>query len=465
MFNLQFIKSIIDVHSYYKNNNFKNELFLNMIDNCFGIKKTTFYDWVNNEDITNAETIYENNNKLINPAVEVFVVDLLNKNNKTGIKNIKKQIKDNFKISINNKSIFYILFKNNIKYKNIKAIDFHLENRFLKKNIQNNKDYRFNEEHINFILKNKNEDIKNIIKLFYNQFKINIHQKQIVNLMNEHKIKIKSFFKSSPKIVEFILKSINDNKIYTVKQIKDLISTEYHVNISTQLIYNILKKNNYVYKKFKFNNNPYSIKEQVEQFKEVIKIHNKKNINNCVSIDEISFVLDSKPSNGWFKKGEINEIKCNNKKIIRERYSLLVASNNNEILQCKICKKGVKSDFFIDFMKELNKLNDDKTKYYLLDNARVHKSKKFNEYVKESKMKMVYNAPYHSETNPIENIFSMFRNYLNRNKNGTEEELLNSINEFKKIDNKEKYKNIFNHSCNLIEEFILKNEDKNEKKN
>ena len=60
--------------------------------------------------------------------------------------------------------------------------------------------------------------------------------------MNEHKIKIKSFFKSSPEIIEFILKSIRDNKIYTVKQIKDLILTEYHIEVSTQLIYNILKK-------------------------------------------------------------------------------------------------------------------------------------------------------------------------------------------------------------------------------
>ena len=92
--------------------------------------------------------------------------------------------------------------------------------------------------------------------------------------MNEHKIKIKSFFKSSPEIIEFILKSIRDNKIYTVKQIKDLILTEYHIEVSTQLIYNRLKKNNYVYKKFKFNNNPYSIEEQVEQFKKVNKIHN-----------------------------------------------------------------------------------------------------------------------------------------------------------------------------------------------
>ena len=104
--------------------------------------------------------------------------------------------------------------------------------------------------------------------------------------------------------------------------------------------------------------------------------------------------MGSKPNNGWFKKEEINEIKCNNKKIIRERYSLLVASSNEKIILYKICKKGVKTDFFIDFMDQLKKLDVNNERYYLLDNARVHKSKKFNLYLEENNMNLVYNAPY-----------------------------------------------------------------------
>lgn len=111
-------------------------------------------------------------------------------------------------------------------------------------------------------------------------------------------------------------------------------------------------------------------------------------------------------------------------------------------------------------MSELKKLDIDNKKYYLLDNARVHKTKKFNLYLEENKMNLVYNAPYHSETNPIENIFSMFRNNLNRNNNETELELKNSIDKFIKIDNKEKFKNIFNHSCEMITEFIKINDKK-----
>lgn len=458
MFILELIKSIIAIHSHYQTMNYSNNDFLVMIDKCFNIKKTTFYDWLNNDDITNADTIFENlnNNKLINYAVETFIINLNNNNKNIGIKNIKKQVKNNFKFSINNKSIYYIFYKNNIKHKNIKKIDFYKDN--LKNKQKNNKKFiEINNEQKQFILNNKNENIKKIIKLFYTQFKINIHQRQIVNIMNENKFEIKSFFKSSPIIINFILKSIDNNKTITIKQIKKLILDEFKIDISVQLIYNILKNNNYVYKKFKFNNNPYSIDEQVKQFENVTKTHNKDNINNCISIDEISFLLGSKPNNGWFKKGEKNEIKCNNKKIIRERYSLLVASTNEKIILCKICKKGVKSDFFINFMDELNKLDIDKKRYYLLDNARVHKTIKFNSYLEKNNMKMVYNAPYHSETNPIENIFSMLRNYLNRNINETELELINSINEFIKIDNKDKFKNIFNHSYETISQFIKEN--------
>ena len=63
-----------------------------------------------------------------------------------------------------------------------------------------------------------------------------------------------------------------------------------------------------IYKKFKFNNNPYSIEEQVKQFNIVIKNHNLKNTYNCESIDKISFVLGSKPSYEWFKKMKLNVI-------------------------------------------------------------------------------------------------------------------------------------------------------------
>ena len=61
----------------------------------------------------------------------------------------------------------------------------------------------------------------------------------------------------------------------------------------------------------------------------------------------------------------------------------------------------IKTDFFINFMKELKDLDPDNKKYYLLDNARVHKTKKFNKFSKENDLNMIYNAPIHQEKNFI----------------------------------------------------------------
>jgi hypothetical protein len=78
-----------------------------------------------------------------------------------------------------------------------------------------------------------------------------------------------------------------------------------------------------IYKKFKINNNLYKLEEQ---FEKITEVHNCKNIDNCVSLNEISFVLNYKPS-------------------------------NQKILKFEMCKKEVKTDFFINFMKELKNLN------------------------------------------------------------------------------------------------------------
>jgi phosphohistidine phosphatase SixA len=41
--------------------------------------------------------------------------------------------------------------------------------------------------------------------------------------LHQNKSVIKSFFKSSPSLVNFIIKTIDNNKIFTVKEIKELI--------------------------------------------------------------------------------------------------------------------------------------------------------------------------------------------------------------------------------------------------
>jgi hypothetical protein len=170
MFNSQFKKSIIEIHDYYDKNNYKNSDFLGMIDNCFDIKKTTFYNWYNDEEIINCKNVNDNNNHLITKPIETHIVNLFNNNKNIGIKNLKKDINKNFKINLNTKSISYVLYKNDIKHKNIKSNDF-----YKKKNIDK-KLLELNEEHITFILSHKDAKIKDINKLFNDKYNIVIKQ-------------------------------------------------------------------------------------------------------------------------------------------------------------------------------------------------------------------------------------------------------------------------------------------------
>ena len=54
-------------------------------------------------------------------------------------------------------------------------------------------------------------------------------------------------------------------------------------------------------------------------------------------------------------------------------------------------------------------------------------------------------------------MFSIFRNKINRKENSSIENIIKITEEFIKEDNKEKLKNIFNHSVKMIDNYIKEN--------
>jgi len=447
--NISFKKSILILYDNYIKNKLKFFDFIDTINKSFGISKTTFYNWKNNPEIQNFNITLNYENKNITPAVE----ELIKINEKTSIKNIKNELKK-INVFLNIKAIRFILNKNNNNYDNKVNIK-KIKNKIIsKKNLKNNF-IKLSEENEKFIFQNQNIKISEIIKDFKNKFNIDIHEKQVVNVMYKNKKQIKSFFKMTPIIEEFLLKKINEKCIYTCIELKNEIFNEFKFNISIQTIYNILKKHNLVYKKIRKVNNPYTIEEQVKQLEKVSETHKLENIDNCISIDEISVLENALPERGWFKKNQEPTFKINNPKIFSKRYTILMASNNKKPLCYAICEKGMKTAGFIDFMKTLITHANEKS-YFLLDNATIHKSKVFKEFVKTKNLKIVYNAPYHSEFNPIENIFSLFRNKLNRNETKNINNIKLVTDNFLLENNETKLKNIFNNSVNKIKDFIKK---------
>ena len=118
-------------------------------------------------------------------------------------------------------------------------------------------------------------------------------------------------------------------------------------------------------KKIKVKTNPYTDDEQKERLINTKYIINNLNINNIISYDEISAVTNETPKYGWSKKGSECILKNQNKSIYGERYTICMAIDTKNIIGFKIVKKGLKTDDFIDFMKELKDKDTRNEKTYL----------------------------------------------------------------------------------------------------
>ena len=66
-------------------------------------------------------------------------------------------------------------------------------------------------------------------------------------------------------------------------------------------------------------------------------------------------------------------------------------------------------------------------------------------------------ALYHSEFNPIENVFSLFRNKLNRNETKNIDNIVKITEDFILENHENKLKNIFDNSVKMIDSFIKDN--------
>ena len=219
--------------------------------------------------------------------------------------------------------------------------------------------------------------------------------------------------------------SFDMNKlIYLLKKKFDLIAKK-------SSIYNIIKKFNISYKKVKHkfiygDKKKHSIK--IKEFKKQIK---KINVNDIISIDEVSVDTHINEHYGWGLKGKQIIKKINN---LRKRSTIICAISREKILYYKIIKGSANAEDFLSFLKGLKIKN----KYLLVDNARIHHSKIVKEYMHSLTNKFIFNVPYSPEYNPIEIIFSKFKTALRKMKNISTTKLIKNIKKsFNKINKKD----------------------------
>jgi transposase len=266
--------------------------------------------------------------------------------------------------------------------------------------------------------------------------------KYITNLTN-----ISSLYKSTqriskitPEIEKFIVDITIKNKIERCKTIRKHVMNKFHINLSVKTVYDVLRKNNITNKKVYRKINKLSIEEFNKRKKIMSNSITEIGENNIISIDEMGIYLNDFPTYGWAKRGEKCEIFTDNN-ILQKKVSLIVAMNNKKIIKSEIYEQNISGDIYLKFIREINYKN--KGKYLLMDNAKIHHTKKFKAYIKKKNINVLYNIPYCPEFNPIENVNSMIRNYVRYNKNTTFDDIKNVLHEFKNKDHKKEFQNIY----------------------
>jgi transposase len=366
--------------------------------------------------------------------IRQICINVYNKLNEYNIKGVDKKlfITETFNLHIN--SLYNWIKKDNEihncnKYSNNK-IDLVIENFVI---------YNFNQKF----------KVKKIKKNVKEKFNVSLSYKDILCILKTNNLKYdKNIIKNN--INEFIIDNIKINNYMTANELIKLINNKFKITVSTTYIYNVLTKHNYSYKKIRINSNPYSKEKQKEQLIEIKNKILKSNIDNIISIDEISVKEFENLDKGWSLKGIETEVNDKNKKINNKRYSILMASSNKKIINYTIVEKGIKTNNFNNFMLKLNRMDKEKNNIYFLDNARIHKTKSFNKIKEDYKLNIVYNAPYQSKYNPIEYVFSSLRKQIQKYSNKSYNELIKIINNFIKNIEEKKLNNIFNHVLKLL---------------
>ena len=300
-----------------------------------------------------------------------------------------------------------------------------------------------------FLKNNKNINMKILKNFINNKHNTKFNINTIIFIFKKNNLKYKNN-KINNEIIKFILNTVEKNNVKTAKEIISLVNKNYNLLMSESSIYNILKKNKIIYKRVTLKTNPYTEEEEKETLGNIKYTLNQLKQNNIISYDEISVTNNEYPIFGWSKSGEKCIVKNRISSIKGNRFSIGLAINNQKIIGYKIVDKGFKTDDFIDIMKDLKEKDINNEYTYFLDNASVHRTKKFKDYTKESKIHVLYNAPYNSEKNPVEYVFASLRRYIQNNIFKTIDELDILIKKYINNSKESLFTNCFKHAFSLF---------------
>jgi len=213
-----------------------------------------------------------------------------------------------------------------------------------------------------------------------------------------------------------LVKELNKNLYTTTTQVADWIYQAFGIRYKSNSVRALLKRLGFSYKKTKLIPGKADAAAQREFVKSFKKLESNLKENEVIYFgDGVHPQHNTQPAYAWIAKGKEKQIKSNTG---RTRINLHGAVNAHDVNDI-IVKEHITLDATetIKFFKKIEQANPDKSKIYMvIDNARYYRNKRVMEYLKQSKIEIIFLPPYSPNLNLIERLWKFMKKTVIHNK-------------------------------------------------
>jgi len=196
-----------------------------------------------------------------------------------------------------------------------------------------------------------------------------------------------------------------------VAYVKERFGVEYTVSGMTDLLHRL----KFVYKKPKVvpgKSDPVAQEVFLEQYEKLKEDKGEK--DPVYFMDGVHPQHNTMPAYGWIKQGEDKEIKSNTG---RQRININGALNIEDLNIVTRFDDSINAQSTVGLLQQLERRHPEAEAIYVIcDNAAYYRSTMVTEYLKESKVELVFLPPYSPNLNLIERYWKFFKKKVLYNK-------------------------------------------------
>lgn len=213
---------------------------------------------------------------------------------------------------------------------------------------------------------------------------------------------------------ESLSKHLEDKCYAKVKEIQEYVRKTYNKISSVSTLTTWLKVHDFTYKKPKITPkaDPELQKEFLKRYEDILNLAALDG-HPVLFGDSVHPSQQTRPSYGWIKKGKDKIIEVNNG---QKRLNIMGAINLETLVFNYKIFDTINGLATIEYFKLIETVYPDCLKIYLiLDNAGYHKSEEVQEYLKTSRIQVIFLPPRSPNLNAIEPLWKVMHEYVSNN--------------------------------------------------